>query len=259
MNTTTLTPPPTTGWRMPFDASLYGWKINDLIDVTLILVTILFVIMVIWMAIAMIKHGRNNQAHYSHGEESGWLRAKLLIASLIFLGVDGNLFINSTRDLHDTFWNFKAVDADPKTVKIEVNAHQWAWEARYAGLDGKFNTADDIVTTNDIRVPVDRPVYLQMAASDVLHSFYLPNFRIKQDVVPGNVTFTWFHPKNTGLYEIACAQHCGVHHYKMRGELRVMPQEDFDRWSNEAQVLSQRDYDETHQASHWGWNWREAP
>ena len=69
---------------------------------------------------------------------------------------------------------------------------------RYAGPDGKFNTRDDIVTTNDMRVPVGVPVLLQLAASDVLHSFSLPNFRIKQDAVPGMINRLWFQAKETG-------------------------------------------------------------
>ena len=90
------------------------------------------------------------------------------------------------QDINKVFWNFDEVEQRPDAVRIEVNAHQWAWDARYAGPDGKFNTKDDIVTLNDIRVPVDTPVLLQLASTDVIHSFYLPNFRVKQDAVPGH-------------------------------------------------------------------------
>ena len=68
---------------------------------------------------------------------------------------------------------------------MEVTAQQWAWTFRYPGADGRFNTADDFVTLNELRVPVDRAVYLQLTSKDVVHSFYLPNFRNKIDAIPG--------------------------------------------------------------------------
>src|SRR5581483_7940233 len=101
-------------------------------------------------------------------------------------------------------------------VRIEVNAHQWAWDVRYTGPDGKFNTADDVTSLNEITVPVDAPVILELASTDVVHSLYIPNLRIKQDVVPGTLTKAWFQATETGQFEIGCAQHCGTHHYKMR-------------------------------------------
>ena len=96
-------------------------------------------------------------------------------------------------------------------MRVEVNAHQWAWDVRYAGPDGKFNTQDDIVTLNDMRVPVGVPVVLQLASSDVMHSFSLPNFRVKQDAVPGHDQPHLVPGQaRPGEFDIACAQHCGV-------------------------------------------------
>lgn len=242
---------------MPRDISTHGARIDSLINITLVLVTILFAIMVAWMAIAWLRHGRDHKAEYTHGTTKQWTMAKLGIAAAIFLGVDGNLFFNSTKDLHDLIWNFKAAQAAPGAVLIELNAHQWAWDARYAGPDGKFATADDVVILNDLHVPVGTPVVFQMASVDVLHCLYIPNLRIKQDVIPGTITWAWFEAKETGVFEIGCAQHCGTNHYKMRGTVTVMPKADYEAWMAEAAKNAARSYDPKDETAHWGWAWKE--
>ena len=112
---------------------------------------------------------------------------------------------------------------------------QWAWNFRYAGPDGMFNTKDDIVTFNELRVPAGHPVMLNLKAKDVIHSFYLPNFRLKQDANPGAITRSWFKALKTGNYEIACSQMCGWAHYKMKGDLIVLADADYARWMKEAE------------------------
>ncbi len=247
---------PEESWGLPHDASVDGYLIDWLIKVTGLFVTILFVIMCIWMAYACIKHGPKHEAVYEHGDSRKNVMTALIISALIFVVVDGNLFVNSVRDLHQAFWNWDLPQNDPRVVKIEVNAHQWAWAARYAGPDGKFNTADDIVTLNDIRVPVNTPVLIELVSTDVIHSFYLPNFRIKQDAMPGMVNHIWFRAKEPGQYDIGCAQHCGTHHYKMKGILTVYSEEDFKNWAQSASELSARGYDPDDSAAHWGWEWK---
>jgi cytochrome c oxidase subunit 2 len=245
------------GWSMPRDVSQHGARIDTLIHTTLVLVTVLFVIMVAWMAISALRHGEEHRAVYSHGTSRRSAYAKLGVGAAIFFGVDGNLFVNSTRDLHDSIWNFKGALAHPDAVRIEVNAHQWAWDARYAGPDGQFNTKDDIVTLNDIRVPVGVPVVFQLAAVDVLHCFYIPNLRVKQDVVPGTLNRAWFEARETGEFEIACAQHCGTNHYKMRGMITVLSREEWSAWAKEASAAGARAYNPEDEAAHWGWAWKD--
>lgn len=256
---TVLGPRPEVGLGMPRDVSLEGWRADKLINITLVFVTLLFAVMVAWMLWSCILHGRGHTAQYDHGESRRSLAGKAAVVALVFFGVDGNLFVNSTLDLEHTLWNFAKAESHPDAVLIEINAHQWAWDARYAGPDGKFNTADDIVTLNDIRVPVDTPVIFQLTAVDVLHSLYIPNMRVKQDVVPGTVTRAWFQAKEVGQFDIGCAQHCGVHHYKMKGQLTVLPRAEYDQWKKEASALSERAYDAEDTAAHWGWDWRAAP
>jgi cytochrome c oxidase subunit 2 len=222
----------------------------------MIAITVLFVIMVVWMLWACIAHGRKHDAEYTFGNSKRWLIIKLGIAAGIFLFVDGVLFYNSLHDLETTIWNFDTPEDNPATVRIELNARQWNWEARYAGPDGKFNTKDDIVTINDMRVPVDTTVLIQISAVDVLHSLYIPNLRVKQDAVPGMITRVRVEGKEPGAYEIGCAQHCGTNHYKMRGVFTVMTKDDYKKWFDAAAKDGERYYNAPDQEAHWGWTWR---
>ena len=245
------------GYWFPRDVSLNGHRIDWLINITMVFVVILFVIMCIWMAMACVKHGRGHVADYDHGDAKKSVTFALCLSALIFFVVDGNLFYNSVKDLDEAFWNFDDAAAHPEVVKVEVNARQWAWDFRLAGPDGKFATADDVVTLNDLRIPKDRPILLQIGAVDVIHSFYVPNMRQKIDAVPGNINLMWFQAKETGEFDIACAQHCGTNHYLMKGKLTILDSAGFDAWAAQASRVSQLDYDEKDMSSHWGWDWME--
>ncbi|MHB1844248.1 MAG: cytochrome c oxidase subunit II [Deltaproteobacteria bacterium] len=247
------TPVVAKGLGLPPDASADGYRIDDLIRETLVF--IMFAIMVAWMVVACLLHGRKHVASYVHMSKGG-TKVTLAIIGVLVLA-DGGLYVRSLADMNDIYWNFGAVEKMPGLIRIEVNAHQWAWQGRYAGPDGKFGTPDDIVTLNDFRVPVGKPVLVQLVSTDVIHSLYLPNFRVKQDAMPGMVNKLWFRPTEPGEYEIGCAQHCGVNHYKMRALLTVLPQADYDRWAAEATANSQRGYDPQDPIAHWGWDWND--
>jgi cytochrome c oxidase subunit 2 len=242
-------------WELPHDASLYGWRVDWLLDTTSIFVAIMFLVTIAWIVWACWRHGWRHRARYDLGSARAAITKAVLLSLLIFAVVDGNLLIHGLSDIDDVFWNIDRANAHPSAVRIQVNAHQWAWDARYAGRDGKFNTPDDIVTLNDLRVPVGVPVVFQLASTDVIHSLSLPNFRVKQDAVPGTVNRLWFQAKETGQFDIACAQHCGVHHYKMRGQLTVLPPDQYADWAAHASALSARNYDAEDKAAHWGWDW----
>jgi cytochrome c oxidase subunit 2 len=242
-------------WGLPHDASLHGWRVDWLMRVTSVFVLIMFAATLVWIAWTTFFHGARHPARYDLGSGRAQVVKALCLSLLIFGVVDGNLLLSGLADLDDGFWNFEAADRDPHAVRIEINAHQWAWDARYAGPDGKFNTVDDIVTLNDVRVPVDAPVLVQLAATDVLHSFSLPNFRVKQDAVPGMINRLWFQAKETGVFDIACAQHCGVNHYKMRGRLTVLSRAAYDAWAENASALGVAAYDAADLTAHWGWAW----
>ncbi len=128
----------------------------------------------------------------------------------------------------------------------------------YAGPDGKFGrtmpslmnmnnpigldatdpaAADDVVTQNEIHAPLGKPVLVYLTSKDVIHSFFIPEFRMKTDAVPGLRVPLWFEPTKAGQYEIGCAQLCGIAHYAMRGDFFVLEPKAYDAWLK-AQVKS---------------------
>jgi cytochrome c oxidase subunit 2 len=137
---------------------------------------------------------------------------------------------------------------------IHLVAEQFAWNFQYAGPDGLFgardakqinsgntlgvdvndpNGKDDLITINELHVPLGKPTLLEMTSKDVIHSFFVPEFRVKQDVVPGMEAQLWFEPTRTGTFEIGCAQLCGLGHYRMRGEVIVDTPENFEIWKQQ--------------------------
>jgi cytochrome c oxidase subunit 2 len=125
----------------------------------------------------------------------------------------------------------------------EVTARQFQWKIKYPGLDGKLGTPDDLHLVNDLHFVKGTPVVIMLKSEDVLHSFFLPNMRIKQDAVPGLTIPVWFDSDEAGTFDLVCAELCGWGHYKMRGVVTVHEtQRDFDEWLNRslaAQSLDQ--------------------
>ena len=249
-------PQPGSGIGLPVDASVEGHRIDWLMNTTNVMTGVLFLIMVGWLIYASLIHNRKHEARYDHGTSKRSITLALAMSGSVFIFVDGNLFFNSTMDLENVFHNFEKIEKDPSTIRVEVNAHQWAWDLRYAGPDGKFNTKDDIISLNDLRIPVGTPVIFNVASTDVLHAFNLPNFRAKVDAVPGQINRFWIEAKETGEFQIVCAQHCGTNHYKMKGIVTVLSKEDYARWAEQATKVSARVYDENDEAAHWGWEWK---
>ncbi|MCA9121193.1 MAG: cytochrome c oxidase subunit II [Planctomycetales bacterium] len=118
----------------------------------------------------------------------------------------------------------------PKRPLVEVTGRQFEWRLRYAGADGEIGTQDDLYSVNDLHIPVDEEVVIAIKSEDVLHSFFLPNLRLKQDVVPGMKQYVWFRANEIGNFDIVCAELCGWGHYKMRGRLTIESREKFDAW-----------------------------
>ncbi len=242
---------------LPHDASLDGFRIDRLIALGAEIQIPLLIVLGLWLLASVFFWGRRHAAVPDVGSFRHRLAIGLsLLALLLLVADDAVSWVQSNRDLDRYFWNFDGAEADPRTLRVEVNAHQWAWAARYAGPDGQFNTQDDALTLDDIRVPVGVPILIELTATDVIHDFYLPNFRLKQDAIPGRVTRILFTAKETGEFEIACSQYCGLNHYKMRGLLRVLPEEEYRRWLQLASANSRALYDPADRGAHWGWDWR---
>lgn len=248
-------PLPESGYGLPRDVSEHGHLVDWLVHFTLAAGAVIFVIVAAVLLVAFVRHRRGRVADYQPGSKAS-VGLVLGFVGLVVLAVDGTLFVSTLRDMDHVFWNFAAAETQPDVVRIEVQAHQWAWQARYPGPDRRFNTPDDVLTVNDIRVPVGAPVLLQLASVDVIHSLFLPNFRVKQDAVPGTITKMTFEGRVPGEYEIACAQHCGPNHYKMRGVLTVLEPERFREWLRAAEADARRAHDPDDALLRWGWEWR---
>ena len=103
----------------------------------------------------------------------------------------------------------------------------------YPGPDNVFGTTDDLEIENELNVPVDKVVHIRLLSDDVIHSFFIPNLRLKQDIIPGREIIVWFEAMKTGRYEIPCAELCGFGHSGMLGLLYVHSPEDYEAWVNE--------------------------
>ena len=148
-------------------------------------------------------------------------------------------------------WN-DYVTVPKNTLKIEVLAYQWDWKYRLPGEDGILgktdinlvndenpfgliqgdkNGMDDLlVDDNELHLQINKPVKFELRSLDVLHNFYVPQFRGKMDIVPGMITYYWIEPTRTGDFEILCAEYCGTGHYAMRGRVFVDEKNDYDNW-----------------------------
>jgi cytochrome c oxidase subunit 2 len=134
---------------------------------------------------------------------------------------------------------------------VRVTGQQFSWTIQYSGVDGQFgrvdaslvtadnpagldrrspNGADDVISVNQMHLPIGRPVIVQLTARDVIHSFGVPAMRVKQDAIPGMTIPVWFTPTLAGTFDIACSQLCGLGHYRMRGVITVERHEDFTTW-----------------------------
>ncbi len=252
-------------WYLPFpeDVSLHGWRIDRVIQYLDLVVTIAFGL-VLAALIYFIFRYRARPGHaavYDHGDKPVHIFATVCLGLLVFFSIDMVIENMSFHDLKEVFWNFPQ---GSDVLKVEIMPQQFAWNIRYAGDDGEFATEDDIVAPlNQMHVPVDVPVVVQMSSYDVVHAFYVANLRIKQDAVPGNVTTFWFQTTKKGVYEIACSALCGIGHTNMRGFLTVESREDFERWLSELKAESSSEEDAWAMEdtaggmlTSWGWEWQ---
>lgn len=213
----------------PVDISADGHKIDDLLHRTTIEIGIAFALVVILLAAFMILYRERDghKASYDHGNRWPHLVLTGFLALCVYFMIDLNI-ANLSAKVWDELRE-KMPDPD-KSLTVKVLAQQYAWNFQYAGADGLFDTADDIYTMNQLHIPVHKPVIVELRSKDVIHSFNLPNFRLKQDVVPGMLNRLWFEAVKTGEFEIACAELCGLGHYRMRGILTIQEPGEFKSW-----------------------------
>lgn len=185
-------------------------------------------------------------------------RWPLLAIGVVILG---DVLILATQALPAWSARVAPPPAGATPVEVRITGEQFAWNIHYPGPDGVFgrtgNTLisasnplgidrddaaakDDIGLLNILTLPVDRVAVIQLASRDVVHSFTLNEMRVKQDMVPGMTTRTWFTPTRTGDWEIACSQLCGLGHYRMRGELHIVTAAGWDAWMTDEQERLRR-------------------
>lgn len=214
-------------WLMDESASTVGPQIDRLYYVILVITGIVFVateLTLLWF-IFKYRHREGRKAEYIQGSakaEIVWTTVPAIIVIAIALASAG---------LWDEIKDPDNVPANAMTVIL--TAKQFEWNLTYPGPDDELNTEDDFTVRNRLDIPLDRPTKLEMYSEDVIHSFYIPDFRLKQDVVPGMELMMWFQPTRTGEFPIGCAELCGIGHTRMRGTLTVHTPSEYQTWMNE--------------------------
>ena len=211
-------------WLLPPTASTFGVDIDRIYYIILWITGIVFVLTEVTLVYFLVRyrHRDGRRAEYIHGN----VKAEVIwtvIPALIVIGI---------ALMSKGVW---AEIRDPNlipdgAVEMIVTAKQFEWNVTYAGPDGRLGTGDDFTVRNQLHVPVDQAVVVHLRSEDVIHSFFLPDMRVKQDAVPGMETPVWFQATKTGEYPLACAELCGLGHYTMDGRLTVHSQDEFRDW-----------------------------
>jgi len=165
--------------------------------------------------------GRAVHTHGNHKLELAWT----FVPGVILFG----LAVFQTGVWGDIKFQGRFPD-DKNALKVQVLGKQFEWHFRYAGEDGVFGTADDVTKLAELHVPVNRNVFVYLHTIDVLHSFWLPNVRLKQDLLSGQTIRQWFNCVKTGKFPVVCAELCGNGHTTMGGVLVVESEEEFQAW-----------------------------
>jgi len=259
------------------NASTQGPAIDNIILIVHWLMAVLFVGWGVFFIYTLIRFraSKNPKADY-HGVKSHFSSYLEVVIAVIEVGLlFGFAFPIWASRIND-------VPKGPDTVQIRVVAQQFAWNIHYPGPDGVFGKSsvdlvdeaenpigldrsdefakDDIFTVNQLHIPVNTPINISLSSKDVLHSFGLPEFRVKQDAVPGMAIPVWFEATMTTEeflettkgsaregkgFEIACAQLCGLGHYRMKGFLTVHENEGYAAWlDEEAEYLEEEGNDD---------------
>ena len=209
-------------WWFPEDVSTYGAQIDQLFMVILWITGGIFVLVegaLLWFLIRY-RHREGRSAVYLHGNAVVEIVWTLVPACVVIY-----LAFASQR-----LWAQIQGPPPPHQLEVEVNAEQFAWNIRYPGPDGRFGTSDDITTINQLHLPLGQVVLVHLTSKDVIHSFFLPQFRLKRDAVPGITGRVWLQATKPGHDEIVCAELCGIGHYRMRGFVTIQSPQEFQAW-----------------------------
>jgi cytochrome c oxidase subunit II len=190
---------------------LSGKIVNDVVFYILVIAVFLLALITFLMVYFVIRYRRKKNPTPADIEGSTWLEVTwtviptLLVLSMFYYGLTGFEFLRKVPE---------------GAMVVKVTARQWSYLFEYAnGVEDK-----------ELRVPVGKPVKLLLTSQDVIHGFYVPAFRIKQDAVPGMETYLWFQPTETGTFDVLCTQYCGLEHAHMLTKIVVLREEEFKKW-----------------------------
>jgi cytochrome c oxidase subunit 2 len=207
-------------------ASTYAADIDSVFTLVFILVGFWFVLtegLFFWLILRFRK--RDGVAgEYISGElksEKRWIS----IPHLLVLVCDVFIIVAAVR-----VWYEVKQSLPPAQATIRVIGQQWAWSFEHPGPDGELGTADDIRTVDDLHVEVNKLYHFELVSRDVLHSFSVPVFRLKQDAIPGRTITGWFEATQTGNFDIQCVEICGVGHALMPGRIVIETPEQHAAW-----------------------------
>ncbi len=228
-------------------SSEHGAGIDGMIRYLLVATAIIFIAGHVVLALFVWRYGRKDTADaptISRKLERRWS----IVPVIIMTGISEIGVLTIGLPVWGKIYEEPPADA----VRVEVTGRQFEWVVRYPGKDGVFGRTDlnlvdgvdnpagldetdpaaidDLVFINQIRLPVDRTILVQLRSRDVIHSFAVPDFRVKQDLIPGMELSTKFKPVKTGKFELMCAELCGLGHYQMRGVISVLNGDDYSKW-----------------------------
>ena len=215
---------------LPESASTYAPKIDQLFWAILAITGFFFFLVQGCLLLFVLKYrARSGQkAAYIHGNN---------LVEIIWTVIPALILLALTLGSQKVWAEIRYPKyAPPASLQVEILAEQFAWNIRYPGPDGQFDTADDITTINQLHLPVGTPVQVNIRSKDVIHSFFVPEFRVKQDAVPGLPTRVWVEATRPGQFEIRCAELCGLGHYRMKGFVTTEPIADFQKWLTETKA-----------------------
>jgi cytochrome c oxidase subunit 2 len=234
-------------WWFPELASVRGGDIDNVFTAVLIVTGIAFIGVQGVLGYFVARYGSRGTERAGYWHDNPKAEAGLLIGTAVIMTV---LVFMGQRVWASIYFT----DAPPGSLEVQVTGQQFAWNFHYAGPDGVFGRTDaklitmdgtnevgldrkdpaakdDIVVVNEMHVVVGKPVKVRLRSKDVIHSFFLPNMRVKQDAVPGMAILVWLEPTRAGEFEIACAELCGAQHYRMKARLVVeKTEQDLNNW-----------------------------
>jgi cytochrome c oxidase subunit 2 len=211
-------------WWFPSNASSVGGKVDSLFYAILYITGAVFLLTEATLLIFLVRYRRREgrKATYVEGSTK---------AEIIWTAIPAVILVTLALVSLPLWAKIKQPGEYPRNAaRLAIEAKQYQWNVTYPGPDGKLATDDDFMKIDSLHLVVNRDYVIDLTARDVVHSFFVPAFRIKQDLVPGMDIKMWIRPTRTGVFELACAELCGLGHYRMRGVVYVQQPKDYAAW-----------------------------